>query len=235
MLAGQNIVVLDLETLKSAEDCLFCGQPRNTHAATDHEFGPIGWDRQSDLGLSIGCYYDYQDGMFYWFDVHTLEKMIEHFVTRKPLLVGFNSIAFDFSLCRALLHDQADGRVMESSMGLDESLSQSLHALCDAFEVLCATSYDILAEIWKADPSRKFERGLNSLDVISLANGYGAKAMDGAMAPRLWAQGRYAEVIAYNVGDVLKTKALFEQICRTGQILRGDGQPILLPRPPIRN
>ena len=99
------------------------------------------------------------------------------------------------------------------------------------WQPLWQRSYDILAEIWAVDPDRRFERSRNSLDAISQANGYGAKEMDGAMAPRLWAQGHHAEVINYNLGDVIKTKQLFEQIVATGEILRGDGQPILLRSP----
>lgn len=226
MLEGQNTIVLDLETLHSAEDCRLCGATKKRHAmdfqGEYHQYRPFGWDNPPALGLSIGAYWDHSDSRLHWFDRMTLEATVQLFVTRQPLLVSFNGIGFDFPLMRGLLRQQADG-----------DANQALVSICDAFEMLYTTSYDILAEIWKADPARKFERGLNSLGVISEANGFGQKEMDGAMAPRLWTQRRYAEVIAYNVGDVLKTKGLFEQICTQGTILRGDGQPIELPHPPV--
>lgn len=219
-LTGHNICVLDIETLYSADDCLLCQQQEGAHDLATHPFQAIGWGNKAALQISIGCYFDYQTARLRWFDMATLAETVSLFVKRKPLLVSFNGIQFDFALMRALLH-----------FGKEDAGTPALMQCCDAFKTLCATSYDILAALWRADPSRKVERGLNSLGAISVANGYGEKEMDGAQAPRLWRAGRVAEVIAYNVGDVLKTKALFEQILATGSILRSDGLPIALPRP----
>ena len=199
---------------------------------TGTKYQKFGWDNKLALGLSIGCYYDYRDSLMHWFDVYTLEKTVRGFVETKPLMVSFNGISFDFELMRGLLQQQGD-QDREQSL-VDSSHSSRfiyLQVLCDAFKILCATSYDILAEIWKADPHSRFRRGLNSLGVISEANGYGTKEMDGATAPKLWAQGRYAEVLNYCSGDVIKTRALFEQIVQTDTILRGDNQPITLRNP----
>ncbi len=246
-----NVVILDLETARSAEDCQHCGKSKETHGtgvAACHTplFGlavykPIGWDNKVALGLSIGCYWDTRDSRMHWFDVHTLEAAMRYFVATQPLLVSFNGIAFDFPLMRALLRHRAEEGLEKAGPGIGEAAYQARHAaadqrerlelLCDTFQALCATSYDILAEIWKVDPSRKFERGLNSLDAISQANGLGAKEMTGAQAPLLWQQGRYAEVIGYCQGDVEKTKALFDLVCAGQPVLRGDGQPITLRNP----
>jgi len=239
-LEGSNICVVDLETLYSAEDCRFCFAARALHypwedtsfqghcpTQTTKTFKPIGWDDKSRLSLSIGCWFDSRDSRMHWFDVHTLEATIRHFVDTQPLLVSFNGIAFDFPLMRGLLRQCA-----EALNDSDPGTAVWLEGICDAFQTLCATSYDLLAEIWQVDPARKFERGLHSLDAISQANGLGAKAMTGAQAPRLWQEGRYAEVLNYCQGDVRKTKALFELICAGKPILRGDGKPMTLPPPP---
>jgi hypothetical protein len=231
-LRGSNICVVDLETLRSADDCRWCARAPGDHLDTQsHVYTPLGWEDHVALGLSIGCWYYYCDGNLHWFDKYTLEATIRFWVEHQPLLVGFNSIAFDFSLCRALLRQQAETLAMESPMGLDEPLSKLLLDLCDQFNALCATSYDILAAIWKVDPERKFERGLNSLDALSRVNGYGAKEMTGSEAPRLWAQGRYAAVLNYCAGDVRTTMALFEQVLATGSLVRGDGRALALARP----
>jgi hypothetical protein len=226
-----NIVVLDLETAHSADDCRRCGAAAEWHApgvyghsGDAHAYEPIGWDRKVDLGLSIGCYYDYADDRLHWFDRATLEATVRCFVTRQPLLVSFNGIGFDFPLMRGLLRRDAK----ESDV-----CAPAVLEICDRFKILCAYSYDILAAIWKADPARKFEPGLNSLGNISVANGYGAKEMDGALAPCLWAQGRYAEVLNYCAGDVDKTRRLFEQILATGEIRRPDGRSLGLPPPAL--
>jgi hypothetical protein len=129
---------------------------------------------------------------------------------------------------RGLLRQKATS--VQSPGGNDTEWALELSRLCDSFKDLCATSYDILAEIWTIDPSRRFEHGLNSLDAISRVNRLGGKLSHGAEAPRRWANTEYAHVLNYCQDDVLKTKALFEQIMETGTILRGDGRPIVLPR-----
>jgi hypothetical protein len=245
-LAGKNIVVLDLETLQSADDCRHCGQAESAHYAhgacapwegqrpADHltQFSALGWNDKPALGLSIGCWFAYQDGQLHWFDVYTLEATMRAFVDGQPLLVSFNGIGFDFPLMRGLVRREADTlRQRNYGLGLDVEVAEMMTALCDDFKTLCATSYDILAEIWKQAPVDKYKRGLNSLDALCQANDLPAKEMDGSTAPRLWQQGRCAEVIQYNVGDVLRTKALFELILTQGNILRGDGLPIYLPLP----
>lgn len=232
VLVGKNIIVLDLETEKSADDCRHCGQIEALHHEVPQTLGmpltgekpirceafePIGWNNKLALGLSIGCYYDYADGQLHWFDSAILEDVVRLFVDRKPLLVSFNGMQFDFPLMRAILRNRY----------------KSLNPMCDLFKMVCTNGYDIVREIWQADPTRKFEKGLNSLDAISQACGYGAKEMDGATAPRLWAQQQYARVIQYNVGDVLKTKALFERCVYTAEIIRGDGKPLDVASPTL--
>jgi|ERR1043165_5184364 hypothetical protein len=216
-LQGANIVVLDLECLHSPDDCLHCGKPGSAcHDIGDtppHIFQKIGWENKVALGLAIGCYWDYQDMRLHFFDRSTLAGTMRFFVDRSPLLVSFNGTTFDFALMRALLRHE-----------------EALHSLCDAFKSLCAQGYDVLQEIWKAYPESKLVRGLNGLDAIAQANGLGKKAMDGATAPRLWAQGRIAEVVQYCAEDVRKTRVLFELACGDMPILRSDGKPIMLPR-----
>src|SRR6266446_2034276 len=240
MLEGSNIIVIDTETLRSADDCRHCGKPKDIHkpglgrcssALASPHFTPLGWDNKPALGLSIGCYYAYGDSHLHFFDRHTLEDTITSFVEMQCLLVSFNGISFDFSLMRGLLRQEADVlRLSDDAPDLFHS--GVLVSRCDRFKDLCAVSYDILAEIWRVDPQGKFERGLNSLDAISQANGLEPKALTGAIAPRLWAKGRYAEVINYCAEDVRKTKALFEMVCRGQPILRGNGQAVVLPLPP---
>jgi hypothetical protein len=228
-----NIIVLDLETARSADDCLHCMGEQAIHGQRNPlgetwpcpGYEAIGWDNKPALGLSIGGYYDYQDSRIHWFDEANLEDTMQRLVHHKPLMVSFNGIQFDYPLMRGILRRHAEDLSGVSRHGLP--------ALCDAFKALAAISYDILAEIWRVDPKRKFERGLNSLDAIAQANGLGAKLSNGAQAPRDWAAGRHADVVNYCADDIYKTMALFETICTTGQILRGDGKAIQLPIPAL--
>ena len=240
-LAGSQTIIVDVETQFSAQDCRHCGlenvEPLHSAgqcqgvAYAGNRFEPLGWDNKAALGLSIGCSWDSADQRCHVFDVHTLEETMRSWVVRQPILVSFNGLAFDFPLMRGLLRREADRLVAEDGA---EMLAQDLRDLCDTFKTLCATSYDILAEIWKVDPTRKFASSLNSLDAISQANGLGAKLSNGAQAPRDWQAGRVAQVIEYCLDDVWKTKALFERICAGDAILRGDGQPIRLRRPVVQ-
>ena len=245
-----NTIILDLETAYSAEDCQHCGRAVDMHNNLTKgwsseaqpvlhcqngghtTYTPLGWDNKAALGLSIGCYWDGADQRCHFFDVHMLEATVRLCVERQPLLVSFNGIAFDFSLMRALLRQEGEhDRIQSLADASSPSRFIYLQTLCDAFKTLCTTSYDILAEIWQVDPVRAYERGLNSLDAISQANGLGPKLSHDAQAPRDWREGRYAQVINYCQDDVYKTKALFELICAGRSILRGDGQPIVLRNP----
>lgn len=216
-----NTVVLDLETCYSAGDCAHClslGEPQREAQADCPAYRPIGWYDHAALGLSIGAYWSYADRRVHWFDTQTLGDLMRAWIERPPLLVTFNGRAFDVPLMRAVLAEEAMGPPLQGSVGL------RMHALAEQ-------SYDILHEIWRADPARKFERGLNSLDALARANGLGAKTLNGALAPALWRQGHYAEVLNYCQDDIFLTKALYELIVRDGRIKRGDGQHIELPRP----
>jgi len=231
MVKGANCIIIDCETELAAEDCLLCHQPRVGHegpeawchatvtASAEDRYLAIGWDRKHVLGLSLGCYHDYQDMALHWFDRATLLATVQYFLTRQPLLVSFNGLGFDYPLMRAVLREDNT----EQSLAVEE--------LCVEFKAFVAASYDILATIWDADPQGRKVRGLNGLDAVSQANGFGAKLMDAQQAAHAWAQGRYAEVIAYNVDDVLKTKALFELILDKGGLFRGDERWLALPGP----
>ena len=225
-LAHANILVLDLETIYSADDCFVCHGSQDDHAPTapgnqsPHAWTPIGWDRKADLGISIGCYWDYDDMALHWFDHTTVEATVSMCVRRRPLLVSFNGITFDFPLMRALLHAR-------SSIALEQ--------LCASFKAQCSESYDVLQVIWNTYPAWRRGKGVCSLDALCAANALPRKTMQGSTAPRRWREGRYADVIAYNVADVLATRALFERMVTADGlfIANADGRPMWrgLPAP----
>lgn len=229
MLNGKNIVVLDCETARSADDCRHCGRAfedchtgnysRDFSAATllGHSFEKIGWDNKIALGLSIACLYRYDKDTYQFIDPHNLEEAMQWLVATQPLIVSFNGLTFDGPLLRAILRNRP----------------VPLHIMCDQFKDLMARGYDLLQEIWKLDSTRRFQRGLNSLVALSLANGFGTKELNGAAAPRLWAQGRYAEVMSYCLSDVWKTRQLFDLVCTGTPLIRGNGSALTLPLPQL--
>lgn len=226
MLEGRNIICLDLEVLHSADDCKFCDRAPGDHGLTQaHVFSPIGWENKAALGLSIGCYYDYQCGEVVWFDRPTLLLTVHRLLQRQPLMVSFNGRSFDFSLMRGLLRRDAEQA---------EELSRfAMAVLCDQFKALATDSYDLLHEIWAVDAQSKFVKGLNSLDAIARANGLPGKTGDGAQAPRDWQAGKIAQVCNYCQHDVLLTKRLFELVVtHNGTLQRANG-PLTLRVPVI--
>ena len=231
---SRNIIVLDLETAYSADDCRHCGRHSDSHydegacvawtgqapGATVSQFSPIGWRDFPRLGLSIGCYFDYLDHHIHWFDSSTLFPTMRMFTERQPLMVSFNGIGFDFPLMREVL-------VAQARPGCEKMAGN----LCADFLCLEQRSYDLLAEIWKADSVGQYERGLNSLDAIAQANGLGAKLSSGSQAPRDWQAGRWAAVLNYCQADIYLTKTLFEMAIAGQPIRRAGGRDILLPKP----
>ena len=235
MLEVSNIVVIDLECAKSADDCRYCGlenvEPlhlagccRGVAYAGDR-FTPLGWDNTAALGLCIGCYWSYTDSRIHWFDTPSLETTMRHLVEMQPLIVSFNGIGFDGPLMLEVL--TAD------LLDHEPRWKDFPHGLAQAWADMWARSYDLLAEIWTLDPVNKYRRGLNSLDAISQASGLGAKLSHGAQAPRDWRDGRYADVLNYCQDDVYKTKELFEMVCRGKPLIRGNGEPVYLPKPTL--
>jgi len=222
-----NIIVLDLETRRSADDCRYCCKPMKTldsNASCGNSFThcAIGWDNKAALGLSVGCYYSSSTQKITWFDEASLETTVSDltYYHGDAILVSFNGIGFDFPLMCELLRERH---------GLLEHNETT--RFCVAFEERASESYDILAEIWKADPEDRFARS-NSLDAISQANGLGAKLSHGAQVPRDWAAGRWANVLNYCADDVYKTKALFDLVA-SGQPLQRPGKAPLYIRDPF--
>lgn len=188
MFEGLPICIVDIEVAHSPADV------------------PTGWNDKAALGLSIGAYYDYRDGLVHWFDRSVLAETVRSWVLDEVLLVSFNGIHFDFGVLAAVLFDAGDG------------------ALADDLTTLAANSYDILAEVWHIT-GRDYAKG-NSLDALCQVNNLGRKTGHGAHALRLWQEGRIAEVLNYCQNDVMLTKKLFELVAAQRGVLKRSAGPV---------
>jgi len=63
--------------------------------------------------------------------------------------------------------------------------------------------------------------GLNN---FALANGCGSKNGNGHLAPILWQRGEREKVVRYCRNDVQMTKALFDKVCRDGELQDPRGE-----------
>lgn len=246
MTPTRDLIVLDLECAKSPEACRYCGKSREQHMpgvmvcrtedalALDpsRSYAALGWNDTPALGLSIGCYWSYARQRLVWFDTPSLEDTVRFLVASEPYMVSFNGIGFDFVVMRGLLRRQAEV-LFNGGDPPQQAQAAALHALCDAFKVQAARSYDLLAAIWASDPAGKRVRGVNGLDALCQANGIRGKSLASAAMPGLWQAGAVATVANHCGEDVYATMALFELAIAQGSLARLGAPRVTIPAPPV--
>lgn len=80
-LIGKNIVVYDLETKNSPDQC-------------------GGWTDYEGLGISVGCAFDYRSNRFRVFMDDNLGELVDRLNEEGTVIVAFNHISFDNRLLR---------------------------------------------------------------------------------------------------------------------------------------
>lgn len=198
--ASSNMVVLDLETANSPDDL------------------ETGWHNKAALGLAVAVTYDFKTGQTEYILDHSLLSAVEKLVERQPLLVSFNGIKFDFALMRGVLRER-----------YRDEPEHPAHELCDHFKLLAGDSYDILDQIWRADPANKRTPGLNKMERILAANQMDSKAGKGEDVSRWWQSGQVKRVIEYCAQDVRLTADLFMHLQDNRGWLMRDNGPLAIP------
>jgi hypothetical protein len=245
-MSRRDVIVLDIEIQRNPDDCINCGQEKEAHLSYDANtfwcggvgaestrFSPIGWTNKALLGISVGCFWSYARGRLVWFDEYTLEATMRVLVAVQPWMVSFNGITFDYAVMRAILRHEANSLALARACKVPpEPDVAETHAPCDQFKALAASSFDLLAAVWQADPRSRMVGGLNSLDALCRANDLGATLESGAMMPRLWQEGQVARVMNHCSDDVYHTRDLFELVMEQGVLQRVDGTAVTLERPP---
>lgn len=139
-----------------------------------------GWDDFAKMGIACAGF-AYADGSTGFWDSRFLGLNDLQAALKSACIIGFNSKSFDDRLCAA------NG-------------------------VQVATDYDLLEEIriaaygsprWEDCP----QGHSYALGKIGSANGF-PKTGSGELAPQLWQQGKYQEVIDYCVNDTIITREL---------------------------
>lgn len=161
-----------------------------------------GWDDKAGMGISfLGAHADWRDVKVTMFDEHNLEYFIM-LIAEADLVTGYNIFGFDTPLIKATL----------ARLGMGESTG------------MAGKCYDIFADIKKALGNR-FPKGWTLENVAQSTLGYG-KAGDGAEAPRLWQQGRYAELFNYLTQDLRVESFLVKHIFEHGWVTNEEaGHP----------
>lgn len=171
-LEGMNIVVYDLEIKKPVEKC--------TH----------GWNSLDEMGISVGCAYDYRDRKYRVFMDDNMQELVDRLNEPGTLIVAFNHIGFDNPLLRA------SGFNLKPDTDLN--------------------NYDML-QISRKGTGESRGRGYTldgHLETLDLPR----KTANGAMAPIWYEEGKMGMLVDYCLNDVTQERNLFEYMIKKGQL-----------------
>lgn len=158
-----------------------------------------GWDDKENMGISIIATHKSWTGEVEMFDEHTLLDFIG-LIQKADLVTGFNIFGFDTPLLKATL----------ARLGLPEKTGMG------------GKCYDILADIKKSLGA--YPKGW-TMDAVASATVGSHKLAEGAMAPKLWQDGRFAELYNYAANDVLMEANLFQFALEYGYVRNHDVDP----------
>lgn len=161
-----------------------------------------GWSDHFGMGLSCLGVYTNTDSEARVFDKHTLWEFFK-LCEGADLLVSYNGVHFDNKVISA--HGVA----------------------AVAWQHKC---FDLRVALLQAAPDLRFKPGYKLGQICERTLGVG-KTGEGALAPVLWQQGRYAEVMDYCLKDTNLVRRLFQH-CLEGRPIAGlEGREIILPMP----
>ncbi len=191
-LFGKNVVVYDLEIKKKIEDC------------------SNGWDSHDEMGISVGCAFDYRASRYRVFMDDNVEELVERLNEPGTLVVAFNHLNFDNKLLRA---------TCKTALKPDAELR----------------NYDMMVEskAGAGAAAGNYHKGFR-LDDHLKALGLPMKTGDGASAPIWWQEGKVGKVIDYCMNDVTQERALFEHMYVHGKAACAyKSEPYEVPLPEI--
>lgn len=172
---GANIVVYDLEIKRPIEQCT------------------RGWDSHDEMGISVGCAFDYRDMRFKVYMDDNMDQLVARLNVPGTMIVAFNHINFDNRLLRASGFDlKPDDQLLNYDMMVESKLGAG--SAMDAYH-----------------------KGFRLDDHLE-ALGLPMKTGNGALAPQLWSIGAIGQVVDYCLNDVQVERMLFEHIWHAGTL-----------------
>lgn len=197
-LNGKRIAVFDCEIKKRIEDC------------------SRGWDSHDEMGISVLVIFDYATMRYRIFEDRNAQEAID-ILYGYDLVVGFNTVKFDWKLVRANWPEQIKSRKI---------LTIPDNAVINS-EGRISRDFDILRELWLSlglDPDKfnPASHGGYKLDDVAWDTIKMRKTANGALAPVMYQDGRIAELFDYCLEDVRIERSLFEFAVQHGFVVRGD-------------
>ena len=172
-LMGKNIVVYDLEIKKPIEQC------------------SRGWASHDEMGISVGCAFDYRSNRFRVFMDDNIGELTTRLNETGTLVVAFNHMGFDNKVLRA------SGQRLKPDSEL--------------------RNYDMLVESKKGAGDDQYAKGFKLDDHLRVL-GLPMKTADGAVAPHWYQSGKIGALVDYCLNDVMQERALFEYIVAHGKL-----------------
>lgn len=158
-----------------------------------------GWNSHNEMGISCLCLFDYYTNRFRVFDDRSQIECLE-ILNTYDYVVGFNTVNFDWKVVNATWKSKIERK---------------------------SRDIDILREIWisldlNPDVFNYKTHGGYKLDDVAWESIALRKTGDGAHAPILYQEGRFAELVDYCLEDVRIEKTLFEFAANIGYVVRND-------------
>ncbi len=190
------MIVLDIE---------ICKGPVYNKDYPNHEYA-AGWADFTGMGIAVLCLYDYKDDSYkIWtdkgqcntFNLSLIEdrRKLSDIIALRDIVAGYNIKKFDAPLMEA-----------------------------NGFLVCDDQIYDILEQLWFAvglskqfNPRTHGGYGLDTVSKLNLDNQ--GKTGHGALAPFMWQDGKFQEVIDYCQNDVKLTKDLLDLVFIQGGLI----------------
>jgi len=200
-------VVFDLEIKKQ----IVPANPdeRNTHQNELIEKGEAvaGWEQAHTAGISSGVAYCIEEDRYYIYgDNYSDHSDLADQLAAADHVIGFNHWNFDYAL-------------------LAETVGLPLSHITDIDSPPGERDLDLLQMAWAGHGKRVFGRGF-SLGNLCEANFGEGKNGNGAHAPILYQQGKWGQLLNYNVRDVELTAKLHRFMQGTGHLFREHGGKI---------
>ena len=164
-----------------------------------------GWDglRRGDGGVSCLTLWDSTSERPYLFDESTLDVALD-FMERANIILTFNGVDFDIPCMEGVLERRLPPTVQH---------------------------IDLLQVIWDSLPIAANTRKCYTLGELGERTLGISKSGSGAMAPILYAEGRWGELLDYCLGDTMLTRKLFLHAQKHGSIIDRNGEPLELKLP----
>jgi hypothetical protein len=164
-----------------------------------------GWASHDEMGISVGCAFDYREMRYKIFMDDNMQLLVDRLNELGTIVVAFNHISFDNKLLRASRYN----------LKQDTELS----------------NYDMLIESREAAGTKGMIKGFK-LDDHLRALHLPMKTANGALAPKMYQEGKIGELTDYCLNDVTQEKTLFEYIVKNQRLAceyKPDGFEVRLP------